>query len=92
MENIGAFMVGVLYLVLIYELFLCVKQKVIKTDHKELQTSVLENAPTTRTRKDLARLKSYPGRMAPMPAYGAVRANKSNSSRRFIQMRILGGR
>ena len=91
MESLNEFMVGVLYLVLIYEIILCVKQKMTTTDHKRLHKTAIESA-STRTRKDQHGGKAFMGRYLPMPASGSGRPAKTSTSRRFIQMRILGRR
>lgn len=95
MESLNAFMVGILYIFLIYEIFLCVKGKMIENDHKKYQTSKKQASERPRACAAQMTAKNLSGSaMGSIPAIGSVsgRTSKPNSSRRFTQMRILGRR
>lgn len=88
-------MVGILYIFLIYEIFLCVKGKMIENDHKKYQTSKKQASERPRACAAQMTAKNLSGSaMRSIPAIGSVsgRTSKPNSSRRFTQMRILGRR
>ena len=95
MESLNAFMVGILYIFLIYEIFLCVKGKMIENDRKKYQTSKKQASERPRACATQMTAKNLSGSaMRSTPAIGSVsgRTSKPNSSRRFTQMRILGRR
>ena len=91
MENLLILMVGVLYIFLIYEIFLCLKQTIIGNDN--IKKNCIKPGPSLNSRiqtsKSFGARKIIAERLASAHVSGRLRPC---SSRRFIQMRIVGRR
>lgn len=92
MENLLILMVGVLYIFLIYEIFLCLKQTIIGNDN--IKKNCIKPGPSFNSRIQTSKSsfgarKIIAERLASAHVSGRLRPC---SSRRFIQMRIVGRR
>ena len=90
MENLDALMVVALYIFLLYEIFLCLRQKVAKDDSKKLR---IRTTMSPRLRK--GKVQEFSAKRTGNQLTSACdlgRPTRTSSSRHFIQMRILGRR
>ena len=92
MENLLILMVGILYIFLIYEIFLCLKQTIIGNDN--IKKNCIKPGPSFNSRIQTSKSsfgarKIIAERLASAHVSGRLRPC---SSRRFIQMRIVGRR